>query len=96
MLLDEMCLLGRDLTSNNSIVNAVGSIRGNRMLWHVELLLGVLLNIDRHIWWRHGLHLSSSLWFFFLFSMVTFKHTLNQLCLSVALVLHELLIFSYS
>jgi hypothetical protein len=28
--------------------------------------------------------------------MVTFKHTLNQLCLSVALVLHELLIFSYS
>ena len=96
MLLDEVCLLGRDLTSNNSIVNAVGSIWGNHMLWHVELLLGVLLIIDRHIWWRHGLHLSSSLWFFFLFSMVTFKHTLNQLCLSVALVLHELLIFSYS
>jgi hypothetical protein len=28
--------------------------------------------------------------------MVTFEHTLNQLCLSVALVLHKLLILNYS
>jgi hypothetical protein len=96
LILDKLRLLRGNLTSNNSIVNAVRSIWAKDVLWHVKLLLGVLLGINRHIWWWDGLHLSSSFGFFLSFCVIAFEHALNKLCFAVALIGHELLGLYYS